>query len=111
MSDRPLPARRPAPPALSIERELQSAARYAASALAPATRQAYERDWLVFALWCVARGLAPMPAAPATVAAFLAAEADREFRPVGDIACVRRERRAGAARLLSGLQSRRRSKR
>jgi site-specific recombinase XerD len=82
MSDRALPARRPAPPALSIERELESAARYAASALAPSTRQAYERDWRVFAQWCVARGLRPMPAAPATVAAFLAAEADREFRPV-----------------------------
>jgi hypothetical protein len=38
---------------LSIERELQSAA----AALAPATRRAYERDWRVFAGWCVARGL------------------------------------------------------
>jgi integrase len=36
----------------------------------------------VFADWCVARGLRPMPAAPEAVAAFLAAEADREFRPV-----------------------------
>jgi hypothetical protein len=83
MSDRPLPAPRTAaaPPA-SIERELESAARYAASALAPATRRAYERDWCVFADWCVARGLRPMPAAPEAVAAFLAAEADREFRPV-----------------------------
>ena len=58
MSDRPLPARRPAAPAPSIERELESAARYAAAALAPATRRAYERDWRVFADWCVARGLA-----------------------------------------------------
>ena len=82
MDDRPLPAPRPAPPAPSIERELQSAARYAASALAPSTRRAYERDWRMFAKWCVARGLRPMPAAPETVAAFLAAEADREFRPV-----------------------------
>ena len=69
-------------PALSIERELESAARYAASALAPATRRAYEYDWRVFAQWCVARGLAPMPAAPETIAAFLAAEADRDLRPV-----------------------------
>ena len=58
MSDRPLPApRTPATPAASIERELESAARYAASALALSTRQAYERDWRVFAQWCVARGL------------------------------------------------------
>ena len=82
MSDRPVPARRSTLPALSIERELESAARYAASALAPATRHAYDRDWRVFAEWCVARGLAPMPAAPETVAAFLAAEADRDLHPV-----------------------------
>jgi hypothetical protein len=82
MSDRPLPAPRPVAPAPSIERELQSAARYAASALAPATRRSYERDWRVFAEWCVACGLQPMPAAPEAVAAFLAAEADREFLPV-----------------------------
>jgi hypothetical protein len=51
MDDGPLPALRPAPPLPSIDRELQSAARYAASALAPSTRLAYERDWLVFATW------------------------------------------------------------
>jgi hypothetical protein len=77
MTEDHLPARRPDPPALSIDRELESAARYAASALASSTRAAYERDWRVFAQWCVARGLGAMPAAPATVAAFLAAEADR----------------------------------
>lgn len=81
-SSRPLPALRPASPLPSIERALESAARYAASALSPATRRAYERDWRTFAEWCVARGLRAMPAAPETVAAFLAAEADREFRPV-----------------------------
>jgi site-specific recombinase XerD len=79
---RPLPARHPSTPATSIDRELQSAARYAASALAPSTWRAYERDWRTFAEWCVARGLRPMSAAPETVAAFLAAEADWEFRPV-----------------------------
>jgi hypothetical protein len=82
MSERSLPVVRPPAPAPSIDRELQSAARYAASALAPATRRAYERDWRTFADWCVARGLRPFPAAPETVAAFLAAEADPEFRPV-----------------------------
>jgi site-specific recombinase XerD len=83
MTDRPLPAPRPtARPAASIERELESAGRYAQAALAPATRRCYERDWRVFADWSVARGIRLMPAAPETVAAFLAAEADREFRPV-----------------------------
>jgi site-specific recombinase XerD len=82
MSDRPVPVPISILPALSIERELESAARYAASALAPATRRAYEHDWRVFAEWCVARGLEPMPAAPETVAAFLAAEADRDLHPV-----------------------------
>ena len=62
--------------------ELARAERYAESALAPATRRAYEHDWRTFATWCVARGPRAMPAAPETVAAFLAVEADREVRPV-----------------------------
>jgi len=41
-SSRPLPVPRPAPPAPAIERELARASEYAASALAPATRRAYE---------------------------------------------------------------------
>ena len=82
MPDRPVPALRSTLPAVSIERELESAARYAASALAPATRRAYDHDWGVFAEWCVARGLSPMPASPETLAAYLAAEADRDLHPV-----------------------------
>ncbi len=84
VSERPLPAPwRPPPPAPAlIERELQRVERYAAGALAPSTRRAYERDWLTFASWCAQRGLVAIPAAPAMVAAFLAAEADRGFRAV-----------------------------
>ena len=84
MADRPLPAPREAgpAPAEAVERELESAARYAESALAPATRLAYERDWRVFATWCAERRVVAIPAQPASVAAFLAAEADRGFRPV-----------------------------
>jgi hypothetical protein len=74
MADRPLPALRTAVPPASIERELETAARYAEAALAPATRRCYERDWRVFADSCVARALRPMPAAPEAVAAFLAAD-------------------------------------
>jgi len=81
VSDRPLPAPRPAPSPAPIERELGRAAAYAQSALAPATRRAYESDWRAFADWCAPRGLTPIPATPAAVTAFLASEADREFRP------------------------------
>ena len=82
MSEEHLPALIPPPSPAALERELKLAERYAESALAPATRRAYERDWLTFASWCAQRGLVAMPAQPATVAAFLAAEAEREFRPV-----------------------------
>jgi site-specific recombinase XerD len=82
VTDRPLPAPRPTASPAAIEAELASAERYADSALAPATRKAYDADWRVFASWCVERAQRPLPATPATVAAFLAAEADREFRPV-----------------------------
>jgi site-specific recombinase XerD len=82
MPDRPLPAviRPQAPAALRCELELAEG--YSQSALAPSTRKAYEHDWLMFATWCAERGVRAIPAAPASVAAFLAAEADREFRPV-----------------------------
>ena len=66
----------------ALEHELKSAERYAQSALAPATRRAYESDWLVFASWCAQRSATAIPAPAATVAAFLADEADRGFRPV-----------------------------
>jgi site-specific recombinase XerD len=83
MSDRHLPATiRSSAPIIELRQELERAERYAASALAPATRRAYERDWLVFARWCAERGLVAIPAEPATVAAFLAGEADRGFRAV-----------------------------
>ena len=82
MSHRHLPAViRPSAPA-ELRRELERAERYATSALAPSTRRAYERDWRLFATWCTERGLVAIPAEPATVAAFLAAEADRGFRAV-----------------------------
>ena len=82
MPDRHLPAViPPSTPAVPAD-EIERAERYAASALAASTRKAYERDWRLFATWCAQRRLHAIPAEPATVAAFLAAEADREFRPV-----------------------------
>jgi len=68
--------------AAAIDRELDRAERYAQTALAPSTRRAYEQDWLLFATWCAERRVVAIPAQPASVAAFLAAEADRGFRPV-----------------------------
>lgn len=45
--------------------------RYVRRASADATMRAYRSDWAMFAAWCAARGLEALPAAPATVAAFL----------------------------------------
>jgi integrase len=45
-------------------------------ATAPATLRAYRADWAHFAAWCAAGGFVPVPAAPATVGAYLASLAD-----------------------------------
>jgi hypothetical protein len=84
----------PAPP--ELRRELEHADGYAQSALAPATRQACERDWLVFATWCAQRGVPAIPATPTTVAAFLAGEAD----PSRSGAARRRSRPRTARRII-----------
>lgn len=51
---------------------LDDAARLAAAAKAEATLRAYAGDWRRFAAWCEAAGLEARPAAPATVAAYIA---------------------------------------
>jgi site-specific recombinase XerD len=48
---------------------------YIAAAVAANTRRAYRSDWRLFTAWCAARGFAPLPAAPATVARFLTEQA------------------------------------
>ena len=48
------------------------AASYARAALAPATLAAYAADWAEFSAWCQGRGATALPAAPVTVAAYLA---------------------------------------
>ncbi len=45
-------------------------------AAAPATLRAYKADWTQFAHWCTAHGFIPVPAAPATVGAYLASLKD-----------------------------------
>jgi site-specific recombinase XerD len=65
-------------PAIAVDVEL--AQDFARSEKAPATRRAYRSDFRAFSTWCQARGLPALPAAPETVAAFLAAEAARGLR-------------------------------
>jgi integrase len=52
---------------------LEVAVAYARGADTPNTRRAYAADWADFTTWCRQAGLAPLPAAPETVAAYLAA--------------------------------------
>jgi hypothetical protein len=55
---------------------LAAAIDFADQALAPATLRAYRGDWQHFCAWCRTAGWPPLPAAPATVAAYLAALAE-----------------------------------
>ena len=48
------------------------AVRFAQAADSPNTRRAYAGDWQDFTCWCQGAGLATLPAAPETVAAYLA---------------------------------------
>ena len=70
----------PTPPAAgpleALRPELEAAAGYVADAKATNTRRAYAADWAAFQAWCAARGVAALPADPATVAAYLAGMAD-----------------------------------
>lgn len=62
----------PSPEALAA---LAAAMDFADQALAPATLRAYRADWRHFCAWCQAARWAPLPAAPETVAAYLASMA------------------------------------
>ena len=50
--------------------------RYVCKASADATKRAYTSDWRIFVAWCDTRAITALPAAPTSVAAFLAEEAD-----------------------------------
>jgi integrase len=64
----------PALPAI-VQGEIDTARTFARAEKSDATRKAYRSDFTIFAAWCRARGLEPLPAATDTVAAFLAAQA------------------------------------
>ena len=71
-----------APGALALPvAEVEAAASYAKAEKAAATRRAYKTDFAIFQAWCADRGASALPAEPATVAAFLAWEANRQTRP------------------------------
>jgi integrase len=63
-------------PANLTREEMASTLAYADNATAESTRLAYEQDMTQFRHWCTARGLCPLPATPASIAAYLAHLAD-----------------------------------
>ena len=74
----------PAPqtlPSVAIQEAAADADVFATASRAASTWRAYESDWRIFTAWCQTMDLAALPAAPATVAMFLAAEAKRGTAP------------------------------
>lgn len=61
--------------------EITAAAEYARAEKTAATRRAYRTDFEIFRAWCAERAISVLPAAPETVAAFLAQEAGRRIKP------------------------------
>ena len=92
------PATATTPTAIATE-ALAAARAYARDALAPETLRAYATDWAHFTAWCHAAGCAPLPAEPAAVAAYLAAQAPL----YGRSALERRLAAIGHAHRLRGL--------
>src|SRR5689334_24603952 len=66
--------------ALPGQAALELAQDYAAEAMSPATKRAYRADWADFCQWCRVQQLSALPAAPGTVAAYLAAHAATHSR-------------------------------
>lgn len=75
MDDLPVPSAGVVPAELA--EALKSASNYAAASKSEATRRAYRSDWQDFAAWCAGNGLTELPAAPASVATYIAQLADR----------------------------------
>ena len=74
----PLPAILEAPGAalaIIVREEVEAARSFQLNEKAEATRRAYRSDFAIFADWCHARGVEPVPAAPEVVSTFLASQA------------------------------------
>jgi site-specific recombinase XerD len=65
----------------TLRAALETAADLASNSRAASTRAAYAADFRIFSAWCAAQGLCPMPANPATVAAFLADQVSAGMKP------------------------------
>jgi hypothetical protein len=65
----------------TLRAALETAADLASNSRAASTRAAYASDVRIFARWCEIHGLCPMPASPATVAAFLADQVQTGMKP------------------------------
>jgi site-specific recombinase XerD len=70
--------------------ELADAAAYAEAEKSAATRRAYRSDFNLFCAWCESKRAAALPASPATVAAFLAAQANAGTKASTSTAVSRR---------------------
>jgi len=70
---------------LALVELVEQAKGYAAASRAGATRRAYGSDWAAFTAWCASAGTASLPAAPSTVAVYLAhlAEQGRAVASIG----------------------------
>jgi len=71
----------PTLPSVAVQEAAADAEVFATASRASSTWRAYESDWRIFCSWCQTMDLAALPAAPATVAMFLAAEAKRGTAP------------------------------
>jgi site-specific recombinase XerD len=68
-------------PVTALAEAAAAADTYATASRAASTWRAYDSDWRIFTDWCQGVNLSALPAAPNTVAMFLAAEAQRGTAP------------------------------
>lgn len=61
---------------VALAPDVEAARAFAAESRAPRTREAYRQQWQTFAAWCAERGVDALPAAPVTLAAYLADRAE-----------------------------------
>ncbi len=80
-----------------------SVADYARASESKNTARARRFDWKVFTDWCAAHSVAPLPATPATAAAFLADQSRTEKKAVATV--VRYARSIGAVHALRDHES------
>lgn len=78
MNTLPRPVSHPLPAVLLPA--AQAARGYIEASRSASTRKAYATDWQTFSVWCADKGQTVLPASPATVALFLASEADRGMK-------------------------------